>query len=164
MTPLMLGNFRSRKYEANLVIDTSAYGDGDVLSDRVAITLDAKAAADGRPVSGTITQITLLDKDDEGAALDLVILDADVSLGTINGAPNISDTNAQQIVRVVPVATTNYTDVVGAKVAFPSFDPIDFEVAAGVLYIGAISRGTPTYTAASDLRVKLQISLHNVNK
>lgn len=162
MTPVMLSNFRSRKYEANLVVDTAIYASGDVLSDRVAITLDAVAAAESRPVSGTITQITLLDKDDEAALLDLVILDADVSLGTFNVAPTISDTNAQQIVRVVPVLS--YTDVGGAQVASPSFDPIDFEVSAGKLYIGAISRGTPTYTSASDLRVKLQISLHNVNK
>lgn len=161
--PVMIGNFRSRKFEANLVIDTSIYAAGDVLSDRVAIVLDARAAAEVRPVSGTITGIKLLDKDGEGALLDLVILDADVSLGTINGAPNISDANAEKIVAIVPI--NSYSDVGGSKIARPSFDPIDFEVPGGTLYIGAINgSGTPTYTATSDLRVKLTISLHNVNK
>lgn len=159
MTPVMLANFRARKYEVNLVIDTSGYTAGDVLSDRVAITLDPA----GKPVSGTITGITLLDKDDEGALLDLVVLDADVSLGTINGAPNISDANSEKIVAVIPV--TSYNDVGGAKVARPSFDPIDFECADGVLRFGAINgTGTPTYAAASDLRLKVMIQLHNLNK
>lgn len=155
----MIANFRSRKYEVDLVIDTSAYGASDLLSDIVAITLDPS----GKAVSGTIRGITLLDKDDEGALLDLVILDDNKSLGTINSAPNISDANAQAVVAVVPI--TSYSDLGGAKVARPSFDPIDFEVAAGVLYIGAVNgAGTPTYTAASDLRLKLMIQLHNVNK
>lgn len=157
-SPINIANFRARKYEVNLVIDTAAYGDGDVLSDRVAITLDPGLG----PVSGTLTGLTLLDKDDEGGLLDLVVLDADVSLGTINGAPNISDDNMQQVVAVIPVVS--YSDLGGAKVARPSFDPIDFEVAAGKLYIGAISKDTKTYTAASDLRVKATIRLHNLNR
>lgn len=161
MNTTLLANFRSRKYEVNLVVDTSAYTAGDVLSDRVAITLDA----DGDAVSGTITGLTLLDKDDEGAELDLVVLDTDVSLGTINGAPNIDDTGGQSVVAIIPVATGDYEDLGAFKVARPSFDPIDFECAAGVLYIGAINgAGTPTYAAASNLRAKLTIALHNKNK
>lgn len=163
MNSTAIANFRSRNYEANLVVDTAIYASGDLLSDRVAITLDAAAVAAGKPVSGTITGITVLDKDDEGALMDLVILDADVSLGTINAAPSISDTNAQQVVAIVPVSS--FYDLGGNRIGRPIFDPIDFESASGKLYIGAINgTGTPTYSTASDVRVKLLIALHNVNK
>jgi hypothetical protein len=156
-----LTNFQAKKYEVDLVVDTAAYTAGDVLSDRVAVALVSKLAG-ARPVRGEITGITLLDKDDEGVALDLVVLDADVTIGTINGAPSISDANAEKIVAVVPVATTDYDDVGGSKVARPSFDPIPFESADGNLYIGAINgAGTPTFTAATDLRLKLMVRLDN---
>jgi hypothetical protein len=159
--PGSITNFHTKKYEVNLVIDTSAYGAGDVLSDRVAVALVAGLVG-GRPVRGEITGITLLDKDDEGVALDLVILDANVAIGTINAAPAITDANAEKIVAIVAVATDDYTDVGGCKVARPSFDPIPFESADGSLYIGAINgAGTPTFTAASDLRLKLAIRLDN---
>lgn len=155
----MLGNFRARKYEVNLVIDTAAYASGDLLSDRVAIDLTGK----GEPVSGEVVGFTLLDKDDEGGLLDIVFLDSNVSLGTINAAPSISDTNAQQLIApAVPVSS--YTDMGGCQIAGPSFDPIPFETATGILYVAAISRDTKTYTAASDLRLKVMIRLHNVNK
>jgi hypothetical protein len=156
-----LSNFQGKKYEVNLVIDTAAYGTGEVLSDRVEIVL-SPALPGGLPVRGEIIGLTLLDKDDEGAQLDLVVLDANVSLGTINSAPNISDTDAQAVVAVIPV--TSYSDLGGCKVARPSFDPVPFETATGKIYIGAINgAGTPTYASASDLRIKASIRLHNVN-
>jgi hypothetical protein len=155
-----LRNFQVKKYEANLVVDTSAYGSGDLLSDRVGILLGSLPG--GAPIRGEIVAVTLLDKDDEGALLDLVVLDADVTLGTINSAPSISDANSEKIVATIPI--TSYYDVGGAKIARPSFDPIPFESADGYIYIGAINgTGTPTYTAASDLRLKLMVRLHNVN-
>ncbi len=155
-----LRNFQAKKYEVNLVVDTAAYASGDLLSDRVAVLLASLPG--GAPVRGEIIGITLLDKDDEGALLDLVFLDANVTLGTINAAPSITDANSEKIVAIVPV--TSYTDVGGAKVARPSFDPIPFESADGYLYVGAINgTGTQTYTAASDLRLKLMVRLHNVN-
>ena len=157
---VMIGNFRPKKYEANLVIDTAAYASGDVLSDFVAIPLAPVITGDP-PIRGVVTQITLLDKDDEGGLLDLVFADAAVSLGTINDPPNISDTNAQQIVGAVSVLS--YVDFGGARVARPDFEPIEFEVSDGILRVGAISRDTKTYTGASDLRVKLMIRLDNVN-
>jgi hypothetical protein len=162
MNSVNVANFRSRTFEVNLVVDTSIYASGDVLSDRVAITLDANAVTESKKLSGTITGITLLDKADQGSLLDLVVLDADVSLGTINVAPTITDTNAERVVAIVPV--TNYTDLGGNQVARPSFDPIDFETSTGKVYLGAICRGTPTYGAASDLRAKISIQLHNINK
>ena len=84
-------------------------------------------------------------------------------LASVSPLGESEDANAEKIVAIVPI--NSYSDIGGSKVARPSFDPIDFEVSGGTLYIGAINgSGTPTYTAASDLRVKLTISLHNVNK
>ena len=158
--PNALRNFQGQRFEVNLVIDTNAYASGDVLSDRVAVAL-AAAIPDGETViRGEIIGITLLDKDDVGGLLDLVFIDADVALGTINSAPSISDTDAERILAVIPVNT--YTDVGGSRVARPLFDPIPFQVSTVNLYVAAISRDSKTYASASSLRVKLLIRLDNV--
>lgn len=156
-----LRNFNVKRVEANLVIDTSAYADGDVLSDRVAFALADYLPSTGK-LRGEIVGAVVLDKDDEGGLLNLVFLDADVALGTINAAPSITDTDAERVLAVVPV--TSYDDLGGCRVARPSFDPIPFELSTVNLYVAAISKDTKTYTAASDIRVKLFVRLHNVNQ
>lgn len=159
---MRLNNFQAKRYEVDLVIDTSQYASGDVLSDRVAVELVSEDTAEALGViRGEILGAVLLDKDDEGGALDLVFLDADVSLGTVNNAVSITDTNAERVLGIVPV--TSYEDLGGCKLARPDFAPIYFEVAEGKLYVGAISKDTKTYTAAPDLRVKLFVRLHNVD-
>lgn len=156
---ISLANFHARKFEVNLTVDTSAYASGDLLSDRVEVSICSLLA--GEKLQGEVIGITLLDKDDEGAAIDLIFLDSDVSLGTINSAPTLSDANAQAVFGAVSV--TSYTDLGGCRVANPYHEPLPFESADGSIYVAAIVRGAPTYTAATDLRLKLLIQLHNVN-
>ena len=155
-----LTNFQVKPIEVNLVLNTAAYASGDVLSDRVALQLIS-----GDPlgsIRGEVVSVTLLDKDAEGGLLDLVFLDADVTLGTVNDAVSISDANAERVLAVVPVLS--YDDLGGCKVARPSFDPIPFEVTKKNLYVGAVSRDTKTYTAASDIRLKVFVRLHNLEQ
>lgn len=138
-----------------LSTDTSAYADGDVLADTQAIS-NAVRANGGRAI---LQDVTILDKDDQGAAMDLVFLNANNSLGTENAAPNISDTNAEAIDGFVSIATTDYIDLGGCKVACVKNIGLMLEAtgASTTLYIGAITRGgTPTYSA-SGLIVKLKL-------
>jgi hypothetical protein len=145
-------------HDLTLSLDTNAYADGDVLADRqklVAITGLGGGA-------GVIQSITLLDTDDQGQALDLVIMDSDVTLGTENAAVSISDANAAKIIGVVEVAADDYVDLVNSQIVCKNNLGIAFKCAPGDkgIYIGAISRGTGIYTAAGiSLRIGILQSL-----
>jgi hypothetical protein len=141
-------------HDLTLSLDTNAYADGDVLADRQAL-----ANVVGLPAgAGVVQSITLLDCDDQGQALDIVILDSDVSLGTENAAVSIGDADAAKIIAIVEVAADDYIDLVNSQVACKDNLGIAFKCAAGdtSLYIGAISRGTGTYTAAG---IKMRIGI-----
>ena len=96
-----------------------------------------------------IHSFTLLDKDDQAQALDIVFLRRNVSIGTENAAVSVSDDNAAQILGVVEIATTDYIDLVNSQIVTKTNLGIGFKAEESRdLYIAAISRGTGTYTAS----------------
>jgi hypothetical protein len=129
-----------------LSLDTSAYAAGDVLADTQVIN-SVFRKNDG---TGVLQSIKLVDKDDQGQALDLVFLNANNSLGTENSAPNISDANADAILGIIPVAAADFIDLGGCRVATITNIGLPLQAVSGAatLYIGAISRGTGTYSAS----------------
>lgn len=139
----MIRNFQNHIAKVALSLDTNAYSAGDVLADTQVLALPVPASGLGR--RGRVLQLTVLDKDDVGGLIDLVFLRGNVSLGTENSAPSISDTDAEQILRIVPV--TSYTDLGGNQIAAPDFAPVEFVVDGQALYIGAIARSDQTHTA-----------------
>ena len=139
-----------------LSLDTAIYAADDVLADTQEVA-GALAASDG---TGVIESIQLLDEDDQGIALDLVFLDANVSIGTENAAPSVTDANARSILGRVRIATTDYIDMGGCRVATLLRVGLGIKAATGTddIYIAAITRGgTPTHTA-SGIRVRLYIA------
>lgn len=139
--------------EVTLSLDTVAYADGDVLADTQEITnfFDVLGG------SAKLTSVQVNDEDDQGTALDLIFLRSNVSLGTENAAPSITDANAREIIGRLSIATSDFIDLGGVRVATKSNVGLILSAAAGSnsLWIGAITRGgTPTYTAAG-IRVKL---------
>src|SRR5262245_2507406 len=100
--------------EVTPVCDVSAYTAGDVLFDSV------ECPGVFRMSGGTalLKSVTILDEDDNTAAtLDLFFFRSNVSLGTFNAAPAITDVNAREIVGFVSFATTDWKDVGASKVA-----------------------------------------------
>lgn len=138
-------------------LDTSAYDSGDVLFDTTAMT--AVFRINGAAM--TVDSLTVLDEDDQGIAFDLYFLDTNTSLGTFNTAPNISDANARKILGWVPVASGDYKDLGGAKVATVRNIGLKLKADSGAddLYIAAVTGGTPTHTA-SGLKLKLGVIKH----
>lgn len=135
-----------------LSVDTSIYADGDVLADTQTIT-DAMRIAGGH---GVLQSLQLVDPDDQGQPMDLYFFSVTHSLGTENLAPSISDANAIDIFGPVPIASGDYRDLGGCKVASVRGIGLMLESASGSrdLYVGAISRGTGTYAGGS-LTLKL---------
>jgi hypothetical protein len=139
--------------EVTLSLDTSAYADGDVLAD----TQEVPHVFRGKNDSRKLTSVALLDEDDQGVALDLVFASANVSLGTENLAPDITDANARSLLGALRIATTDYIDLGGSRLATVRGINLMLESAADStsLYMGAITRGgTPTHTAAG-IKVRL---------
>ncbi|PPE78319.1 hypothetical protein C3941_19860 [Kaistia algarum] len=140
-------------FDVTLVLDTSAYADNDVLFIGQEITNFFSAAGGKR----MIQNLAVIDEDDQGVGFDLLLFNADPSIGTINSPPSISDANVRKFLGKVSVAAGDYIDLGGCRVA--DVTPIGKEL-KGVttsLWIAGITRlGTPTYTAAG-LKLKIGV-------
>lgn len=139
--------------EVTLSLDTAIYADGDLLADTQVVT-NAMRVNDAL---GVLKSVLLVDEDDQGVALDLVFLSANNTLGTENAVPSISDANAREILGTVNIATGDYVDLGGVRVATKRDLNLMVKPATGTrnLYVAAITRGgTPTYTA-SGIRLRL---------
>lgn len=137
-------------------LETSALADGDVMCSTTEVT-GAFSVNDG---TGVIQSIQVLDEDDEGIAFDLVFLSANQSLGTANSAPSISDANARDILGRVRVNASDYIDIGGAKMATLTGIGLGVKSGSGVddMWVGAIARAAVTYTAATDLKLRIYIA------
>ncbi len=152
MPDLKVGG-KTRLADVTLVLDTSAYASGDVLADT------AKIAGFFDSVDGTgiIQSIVVVDEDDQGVAFDVHFLQANVSMGTVNAAPSISDANARNSLGYVSVATSDYKDLGGVRVANVKNIGLPVKAAAQTLdlYVAVVNgTGAPTFTASG---VKLRI-------
>lgn len=124
-----------------------AYGAGDVLFDTTAIA-GALRVNDG---TGVLMSVFLNDKDDQAAAgLDLYFFSANVSLGTRNSTPNISDANADNLLGIVSVATGDWKDLGGCKVASIKNIWLPIKAGSGVttIWVAGVTAGTPTTTTS----------------
>lgn len=139
---------------ATPVLDTSIYASGDVLwTTSVALT-NLLRVSGGKAI---LRSITIVDEDDQGVALDLFFFRAAQSLGTVNAAPNISDANARDCLGFVSFVAGDYIDLGGARVAHKAnLATLLTGTASRDVHIGAITRGTPTYTA-SGLKISVGV-------
>jgi hypothetical protein len=150
-----LTNFRTRIVRFTPVVDTSAYAANDVLFDTTAVSLSNNTTAGAR---GTILTASIIDRDREASqTITLYFLRSNVSLGTINDVVSISDDNASEIIGTCTVTTG--TDLGGCRYGETSGLVLPFELPAQNLFVAATTGGTPTFTSANDIRVRLSLQL-----
>lgn len=141
-------------HDLTLTLSAVQYADGDVLADRqeLANVLGVNGGA------GVIQSVLLQDDDDQAAALDIIFLDADVTIGTENSAVSISDANSAKIIGNVEIAAADYVDMVNNQHALKANLNIPFKCADTTtsIWVAAVSRGTGTYTV-SGIRLKVGI-------
>lgn len=154
MTTVSVGDM-ARLIDVTPVMDTNAYASGDVLFDATDVpnisTVDGKEA--------WLNSVVVIDTDDQKAAFDLFFLSSNVSVGTANAAPSISDANAAYVLGRVSIATTDYYDLGGVSVAEIKGIQTMLKAADGLksCYVAAVNgSGTPTYTA-SGLKLRLGV-------
>ena len=128
-------------------VNTSIYASGDALG--------AKASFRNIPEFGVIHSVMVIDRDSENVNLDIVLFRTDIAGTAANAAFAPTDAELSTLVGSVLVDTwksfANNSMGVETNIGLPYWAP------AGVLYFQCVTRGTPTYTAATDLLVALAI-------
>lgn len=136
-------------------LDTSAYASGDVLFVSTVCT-SLMRVNDGLAL---LKSVQVIDKGDQGAAFDLYFFSSNVTTGAVNGAPSISDADLATCLGYVSIATGDYKDLGGARIATKNVLDMMLKAASGTknIYIAGVNgSGTPTY-AASDLVIRLGV-------
>lgn len=141
--------------DVTLSLDVAAYGAGDVLADTQVVT-NALRINDG---TGVLQSITVIDQDDQKAALNIYLLSANVPMGAENALPSISDVDALNLLSApIVIGTADYVDLGGVSLAGKDAIGKVVKAAAGTrnLYVAVVNgAGTPTYTAGG---IKLRLA------
>lgn len=142
----------SYKISVTPTLDTSAYASGDVFVATTAIPGSARGG--GQP--STLVGITLLDKADQSAfACNVLFYRSNVSVGTINAAPSISDANNENFEGLIPINAGDWVDVGGSKIVNKTATDVGMPLgvrgdSTNKCYFAIIAVGTPgTYSADS---------------
>ena len=136
------------------VLDTSIYADNDVLFVPIAVPGFQQANATAGYRARKLVSVVILDEADQGQDIDLVFTQGDVTLGTINGAVNISDADARKVIGAVSVLIADYADLINSMVATKRDIGLVMQPSTTLYISGILRSGTPTY-GASSLRIKL---------
>ena len=110
-------------------------------------------------VSGGVSRLVslcIIDLDDQtAAAITLHFFRSNASLGTVNNAPDVDDTEILEFQGHVAVAAADFVDVGGSKVACVKNINLLLEATTGTsVWVAATNAGTPTNTAGG---VKLRL-------
>jgi len=140
--------------EITPTVDTSAYGSGDQIGTVFTITPVSDAGGAHLAVLDTVI---VTDKASQSAALDILLFDELPTVASADQAAcNVSDAEmADKCIGVISLASASYkalsaNSVVMAHQLSLSLKPKKDNTLYGLL----VSRGTPTYTSASDLTIK----------
>ena len=128
-------------------VNTDIYASGDALG--------AVTSFSNIPQHAVIHSVIVIDRDSENVNLDIVLFRSSIAGSAANAAFAPSDAELSTCVGSVLVDTwkafsTNSLGVVD-NVGLPYWTP------SGTLYFQCVTRGTPTYTAATDLLIALGI-------
>lgn len=140
------------------VVDTSAYADGDVISTATEVA-NAVLATGG---TGKLDTVILLTKDNVAPACELWFFTENPanSLGAVNAAFALNDADLDKCLGWVAVATGDWkASGTNNQVATKTNVEMALKAKAGSqsIYMVVVARGSVTFTAASNLMVRLGI-------
>ena len=125
-----------------LSMNAAANHANDVLAD----TQEIADAVRGSGGSGILQSILVQDDDDNGGAIDIVILDANTSIGTENAAVSMTDND--NILGTVSVAASDFVDMINSKHATMSNLGLVVEGKSSSLWVAVVMRDAGTVTAS----------------
>ena len=134
-------------------IGTSQYADGDQLG--ALFTIDTGIADDNKNL--TLMSVTVIDQDDESAALDILLFDESPTIASSdNAALNVGDDEmVDKYIGHVSIAADDYVDLAANAAATKTNVNLNCRaVINGELYGIIRCGGTPTYAATDDLTLR----------
>lgn len=143
--------------EVTFSLDTSAYAENDILAATQEIS-NALRTVGGQAI---LNSLSVLDKSTNEAALDILFLRSNTSVGSENAAENISDGDGEEILTEVPFLSSDYISYANFSRATKGIGDDGMgqllEPSSGTsLYIAAVYRDTAGDTyGASDIVVKI---------
>jgi len=147
-------NILSKVVEAAPTIDTSAYSTGDLIGAELALLGAVRSGVS----SGVIDSIEIVDADRETVDIDVVFFDANpAAFGADNAAFDPTDADLLNIVCVVSVTTHVDFNDNGVSIARGVNCPFKLAQGQTTLYAALVSRAAVTYTAATDLLLRVGV-------
>lgn len=130
-------------------VDTAIYASGDALG--------AKTSFPNVPEHGTIRAVTVIDRDKESANLDLVLFNRTIEGTAANAAFDPTDAELATSPGSILVDTWKAFSDNSMGITPAAFEGLPYWAPTGSLYFQCVTRGTPTYTAATDLWIAISI-------
>jgi hypothetical protein len=141
--------------DLNPPVDTAAYATGDLLF----VPIEVPNAVLNTKGLAYLRTLLVLDAANQKSAIDLLIFDRDPgSLGTLNNAIDISETQMSYLVALYSVAAADYVTAKATTNAVATKIPnlmLPAKAQSKSFWLAGVSRGSPDYVAATDLRIKL---------
>ena len=143
--------------EVDVGVNTAAHAANDVVCQPIELVDIAQAEG-----CAVVTSIVLTDYDDQGVALDILFLRSAITVGANNATMTISDNDIDEVLGVVSIAATDYTDFANNQVATvrniglviePEINDGDSDCS---VWMAIRTTGTPTY-AGGNLTVKIGV-------
>lgn len=128
-------------------VNTNIYASGDALG--------AKATFPNVPEHGVIESIQVIDRDKEEVNLDLVMFRRDIAGTAANAAFDPTDAELSDCIGAVLIDTwKSFSD---NSLGQETNIGMAYWAPTGVITFQCVTRGTPTYTAATDLLIAISI-------
>ena len=127
----------------------SAYAAGDALG--------AKASFPGIPRRGTIMSFTIIDRDQENDAIDIMLFNKDIAGTADNAAFAPTDAELQTLQGAINMPAANYFDFVTNAVGVVDNIGLPYYAPDGILYFQCKTETIATWTAVDDIRVSISI-------
>lgn len=144
--------------QATPAVDTSAYAAGDLIGS-AAIMLPKALGVGHKERAGLIQSVTIIDLAKQAADIDVVFFDEKPTGTTFtdNAAFDPADADLDKIIGYASV--TDYSSFNDSAIGQVNNLVIPFVLAdlGAPLWAALVSRGTPTFSAAADLTLKVGI-------
>lgn len=134
-------------------ISTSQYTAKDALGDVMTFANAARASGEG----GLLESVTVVDKAQQLATIDLALFSATVSGVTDNAVFDPADSDLLNCVGVIPISGGDWSDFNDNSLATRAGLGLAYKCAATSLFGILIARSAPTYVSTSDISVTIGV-------
>jgi hypothetical protein len=152
-----INNFKTKIIRVTPTVSTSAYTANNVLFATTEVPISVTAGNS----RGTILGVSIVDRvRTNSQTITLTFLRSNVALGSLNSTVSITNTNALEIVGQTTVTTS--VDLANSRYGEAQALTIPFDVPGGSLWVAAQTSGTPTFSAADAIRLRIAVQVESV--